>query len=95
VVAANVAAAGKTVGHEFNEPADLLLGLQSLIEMGAREAIITRGGFRLRAFHRQEGACPRALGRYHRPDLGAATSKARNADFLAPACRGFFVRMRP
>jgi sugar/nucleoside kinase (ribokinase family) len=30
------------VGHEFNEPSDLLLGLRSLIEMGAAEAIITR-----------------------------------------------------
>jgi fructose-1-phosphate kinase PfkB-like protein len=42
VVAANVAKAEKAVGHEFNEPADLLLGLQGLIEMGARQAIITR-----------------------------------------------------
>jgi len=35
-------AAEEAVGHEFNEPDDLLLGLQSLIEMGAGQAIITR-----------------------------------------------------
>ncbi|MGH2990286.1 MAG: 1-phosphofructokinase family hexose kinase [Solirubrobacterales bacterium] len=42
VVAPNVIEAEEAVGHEFNEPDDLLLGLQSLIEMGAAEAIITR-----------------------------------------------------
>jgi 1-phosphofructokinase/tagatose 6-phosphate kinase len=42
IVAPNVAEAEEAVGHEFNEPSDLLLGLQSLIEMGAAEAIITR-----------------------------------------------------
>jgi 1-phosphofructokinase/tagatose 6-phosphate kinase len=42
VVAPNIAEAEEAVGHEFNEPDDLLLGLQSLIEMGAAEAIITR-----------------------------------------------------
>jgi len=30
------------VGHEFNEPDDLVLGLRELIEMGAGEAIVTR-----------------------------------------------------
>jgi 1-phosphofructokinase family hexose kinase len=42
VVAPNLAEAEQAVGHEFNDPDDLLLGLQSLIEMGAGEAIITR-----------------------------------------------------
>jgi 1-phosphofructokinase family hexose kinase len=42
IVAPNVTEAEEAVGHEFNEPSDLLLGLQSLIEMGAAEAIITR-----------------------------------------------------
>lgn len=42
VVAPNVAEAEEAVGHEFNEPDDLPLGLQGLIEMGAEEAIITR-----------------------------------------------------
>jgi 1-phosphofructokinase family hexose kinase len=42
VVAPNMAEAEEAVGHEFEEPDDLLLGLQSLIEMGAGEAIITR-----------------------------------------------------
>ena len=42
VVAPNVGEAEEAVGHEFNEPDDLLLGLQGLIEMGAAEAIITR-----------------------------------------------------
>jgi 1-phosphofructokinase family hexose kinase len=42
VVAPNLAEAEEAVGHEFNDPDDLLLGLQSLIEMGAGEAIITR-----------------------------------------------------
>jgi 1-phosphofructokinase family hexose kinase len=42
VVAPNLGEAEEAVGHEFNEPDDLLLGLQSLIEMGASEAIITR-----------------------------------------------------
>ena len=41
VVAPNVAEAEAAVGHEFDEPEDLLLGLQGLIEMGAGEAIIT------------------------------------------------------
>jgi 1-phosphofructokinase family hexose kinase len=41
VVAPNVAEAEEAVGHEFDEPEDLLLGLQGLIEMGAGEAIIT------------------------------------------------------
>ncbi len=42
VVAPNVAEAEEAVGHEFNEPDDLVLGLRELIEMGAGEAIITR-----------------------------------------------------
>jgi 1-phosphofructokinase family hexose kinase len=42
IVAPNAAEAEEAVGHEFNEPSDLLLGLRSLIEMGAAEAIITR-----------------------------------------------------
>jgi len=42
IVAPNVTEAEEAVGHEFNEPSDLLLGLQSLIEIGAAEAIITR-----------------------------------------------------
>ena len=42
VVAPNLAEAEEAVGHEFNDPDDLLLGLRSLIEMGAGEAIITR-----------------------------------------------------
>ena len=35
-------ASGHVRAHEFNEPDELPLGLQSLIEMGASEAIITR-----------------------------------------------------
>ena len=42
VVAPNAAEAEEAVGHEFNEPDDLVLGLRELIEMGAGEAIITR-----------------------------------------------------
>jgi 1-phosphofructokinase family hexose kinase len=42
VVAPNLAEAEEAVGHEFNEPEDLVLGLRELIEMGAGEAIITR-----------------------------------------------------
>jgi 1-phosphofructokinase family hexose kinase len=42
IVAPNATEAEEAVGHEFNEPSDLLLGLRSLIEMGAAEAIITR-----------------------------------------------------
>jgi 1-phosphofructokinase/tagatose 6-phosphate kinase len=41
VVAPNVAEAEEAVGHEFNDVDDLALGLSSLIEMGAGEAIIT------------------------------------------------------
>jgi 1-phosphofructokinase family hexose kinase len=42
IVAPNATEAEEAVGHEFNEPSDLLLGLRSLIEIGAAEAIITR-----------------------------------------------------
>jgi 1-phosphofructokinase/tagatose 6-phosphate kinase len=42
VVAPNLAEAEEAVGHEFNEPEDLVLGLRELIEMGAGEAVITR-----------------------------------------------------
>jgi 1-phosphofructokinase/tagatose 6-phosphate kinase len=42
VVAPNAAEAEEAVGHEFNEPDDLVLGVGELIEMGAGEAIITR-----------------------------------------------------
>jgi 1-phosphofructokinase family hexose kinase len=42
VVAPNVAEAEEAVGHEFNDPDDLVLGLSELIEMGAGEAIVTR-----------------------------------------------------
>jgi 1-phosphofructokinase/tagatose 6-phosphate kinase len=41
IVAPNSGEAEEAVGHEFNDPDDLLLGLQSLREMGAGEAIIT------------------------------------------------------
>jgi len=41
-VTPNVSEAEGAVGHEFNDPEDLLLGLRSLIELGATEAVITR-----------------------------------------------------
>jgi fructose-1-phosphate kinase PfkB-like protein len=40
-VAPNVIEAEEAVGHEFNDTDDFALGLESLIEMGAGEAIIT------------------------------------------------------
>jgi 1-phosphofructokinase family hexose kinase len=42
VVAPNVEEAEAAVGHEFNDADDLALGLTGLLEMGAREAIVTR-----------------------------------------------------
>jgi 1-phosphofructokinase/tagatose 6-phosphate kinase len=42
VVAPNAEEAEGAVGHEFNDADDLALGLASLLEMGAREAVITR-----------------------------------------------------
>ena len=42
VVAPNVDEAEEAVGHEFNDADDLSLGLAGLLEMGAREAVITR-----------------------------------------------------
>ena len=42
VVAPNAEEAEGAVGHEFNDADDLALGLASLLEMGAREAIITQ-----------------------------------------------------
>ena len=42
IVAPNVEEAEGAVGHEFNDADDVALGLTSLLEMGAREAIITR-----------------------------------------------------
>jgi 1-phosphofructokinase family hexose kinase len=42
VVAPNLGEAEEAVGHEFDGPDDLLLGLRGLIEMGAAEAVITR-----------------------------------------------------
>ena len=41
VVAPNVGEAEEAVGHEFNDDDDYALGLASLVEMGAGEAIIT------------------------------------------------------
>ncbi len=41
VVAPNVREAEEAVGHEFNDADDQALGLTGLIEMGARDAIIT------------------------------------------------------
>ena len=41
VVAPNLGEAEEAVGQEFNDAADLALGLTSLLEMGAGEAIIT------------------------------------------------------
>ena len=42
VVAPNVIEAEEAVGHEFNDADDLAMGLAGLVEMGAREAVITR-----------------------------------------------------
>ena len=42
VVAPNIEEAEGAVGHEFNDADDLALGLASLLEMGAREAVITQ-----------------------------------------------------
>ncbi len=42
VVAPNVAEAEEAVGHEFTDAEDLSMGLASLLEMGAHEAIVTR-----------------------------------------------------
>jgi 1-phosphofructokinase family hexose kinase len=42
IVAPNAREAEEAVGHEFNDPDDLWLGLGGLIEMGAGEAVITR-----------------------------------------------------
>ena len=43
VVAPNELEAEQAVGHEFADSADLAMALSSLLEMGAREAIVTRG----------------------------------------------------
>ena len=50
VVAPNVIEAEEAVGHEFNDADDLAMGLAGLVEMGAREAVITRNA-----------GCPRSL----------------------------------
>jgi 1-phosphofructokinase family hexose kinase len=42
VVAPNVDEAEEAVGHEFNDADDVALGLAGLLEMGAREAVVTR-----------------------------------------------------
>jgi 1-phosphofructokinase family hexose kinase len=42
VVAPNELEAEQAVGHEFGDAGDLAMGLSGLIEMGAREAIVTR-----------------------------------------------------
>jgi 1-phosphofructokinase/tagatose 6-phosphate kinase len=42
LVAPNESEAEEAVGHEFNDDDDLALGLSSLVEMGARDAILTR-----------------------------------------------------
>jgi 1-phosphofructokinase family hexose kinase len=42
IVAPNVEEAEGAVGHEFNDADDLAMGLSGLLEMGAREAIVTR-----------------------------------------------------
>ncbi len=42
VVAPNELEAEQAVGHEFSDTGDLALGLSSLIEMGAHEAVVTR-----------------------------------------------------
>ena len=42
IVAPNAREAEEAVGHEFNDPDDLWLGLGGLVEMGAGEAVITR-----------------------------------------------------
>ena len=42
VVAPNEGEAEEAVGHEFNDGDDLAVGLRSLVEMGAGEAIFTR-----------------------------------------------------
>jgi 1-phosphofructokinase family hexose kinase len=42
VVAPNFAEAEEAVGHEFNDADDVAMGLAGLLEMGAREAVITR-----------------------------------------------------
>jgi len=41
-VTPNASEAEGAVGHEFNDAEDLLMGLRSLIELGATEAVITR-----------------------------------------------------
>ncbi len=41
-VTPNASEAEGAVGHEFNDREDLLLGLRSLVELGAGEAVITR-----------------------------------------------------
>ncbi|MGZ8666393.1 MAG: 1-phosphofructokinase family hexose kinase [Solirubrobacterales bacterium] len=41
-VTPNASEAEGAVGHEFNDREDLLLGLRSLVELGAGEALITR-----------------------------------------------------
>jgi 1-phosphofructokinase family hexose kinase len=42
VVTPNVSEAEGAVGHEFNDAEDMALGLQSLVELGAVEAMVTR-----------------------------------------------------
>ncbi|MGZ5314882.1 MAG: 1-phosphofructokinase family hexose kinase [Solirubrobacterales bacterium] len=41
-VTPNVSEAEGAAGHEFNDREDLVAGLRSLVEMGARDAVITR-----------------------------------------------------
>ena len=89
VISPNVLEAEELVGHEFNEPEDHFIAVREMVELGAREAIMTApdGCYaqtiarRARAHRRRCTGCACARGRSSRARRSARATRSSRASW--------------
>ena len=83
VISPNVLEAEELVGHEFNDDEDLLLAVREMVQLGAREAIMTEPSGCLAQLAPAEPQGPPRIFRARIPEVEAAATVGSGDAFLA------------
>jgi 1-phosphofructokinase family hexose kinase len=83
VISPNVLEAEELVGHEFNDDEDLLLAVREMVQLGAREAIMTEASGCLAQLLPDEPQGPPRIFRARIPEVETAATVGSGDAFLA------------
>jgi 1-phosphofructokinase/tagatose 6-phosphate kinase len=83
VISPNVLEAEELVGHEFNEDDDYLFAVREMVELGAREAIMTIPDGCIAQLLPEEGSSQPRHCRAHIPEVEATATIGSGDAFLA------------